>query len=316
MEGGRASRNPELASRGGNGSIIDTTGVLPVVLRGASAPPDTRAGEERGAADEPLYAPRVRVTARPLAHPIAPTLLAESLAEPKGSAARAPIRKRIAAYTGRLRAKTQRRKTLIVYVALFLVVAQILVGALTPLGRSEQQAASRVLQALGAAAPVYSTAFPKGPTPQPVHSPAAFIRTMLPIAQQAHRDLGWPVSVVLAQMGVEHGWLFPDFDGWNLANSKVFADPNGDGGVCFHQSVVRSFCYASTPQVGLAIYEHVAHLSYYAAIAPAARAGGAVAAARALGKSPWDEGHYAANGVPGGKLLAAMNTFNLYQYDK
>ncbi len=317
----RSSRRPELAEQGGGGGggIIDTTGDLPVVLRRSLTPPDARDGDGRDAPSETLYSPRVRVTARPLVHPISPTLLAEPPSEPltapEGGVTRASFKKRIAVYTRRMRAKTQRRKTLIVYVALFLVVAQTLVGALTPLGRSERQAFNGALRALGAAAPVVSTPFPNGPAPRPVSSPAAFIKTMLPIAQQAHRDLGWPVSVVLAQMGVEHGWRFPDFDGWNLANSKVFPDPNGDGGVCFHQSVVRSFCYAPTPQVGLAIYEHVAHLGYYSAIAKAARAGGAVAAARALGKSPWDEGHYSVNGVPGQKLIVAMNTFNLYQYD-
>src|SRR5574340_1094222 len=127
---------------------------------------------------------------------------------------------------------------------------------------------------------------PTGPTPQPVSSPAAFLQTMLPYAQKAHKALGWPTSVVLAQMGVEHGWRFPDFDGWNLANSRPFMDPNGDGGVCYNQYVVRNFCYARTPWVGLAIYEHVAHLSYYRGVAAAAKSGGAVAAARALGQSP------------------------------
>jgi hypothetical protein len=319
VEKGRSSRKRELASRGGDGGIIDTTGESPVVLRRSLTPPVALGDEERGVSSKMLYTPRVRVTARPLNHPISAQLLAEPsaapLAEPGGGVARPSFRKRISVYTRRLRAKTQRRKTFIVYIALFLLVAQTLVGALTPLGRSEQQAAASALRALGAVAPNASTPFPTGPTPQPVSTPAAFIRTMLPIAQQAHRDLGWPVSVVLAQMGVEHGWSFPDFDGWNLANSKVFSDPNGDGGVCFRHSVVRSFCYAPTPQVGLAIFEHVAHLSYYAAIRQAARTGGAVAAARALGKSPWDEGHYAVNGVPGEKLISAMNTFNLYQYD-
>jgi hypothetical protein len=78
---------------------------------------------------------------------------------------------------------------------------------------------------------------------------------------------------------------------------------------------VRNFCYARTPGIGLAIYEHVAHLSYYRGVAAAAKSGGAVAAARALGVSPWDAGHYSANGVAGQALINAMNTFNLYQYD-
>lgn len=202
------------------------------------------------------------------------------------------------------------------YLALFLALTQTLVGTLTPLARSERQALDGAFLALGAVAPATPTPFPLGPTPRPVSTPAAFIATMLPFAQQLHHDLGWPVSVTLAQMGVEHGWRLPDFDGWNLANSKVFPDPAGDGGVCFRQASVRDFCYAPTPQIGVAIYEHVAHLSYYASIGQAARSGGAVAAARALGQSPWDAGHYALNGVPGGALIAAMNTYHLDQYDQ
>jgi len=254
--------------------------------------------------EDSLYRPRDRVMARPIERPLDEKLTAPS-----------PIPPMAALTSRRLPGSVLRPKALIVYVTLIVVLAQTLVGTLTPLGRSERLAIGGALTALGAVAPAVATPIPILPTPHPVSSPAAFIATMLPIAQQAHRDLGWPVSVVLAQMGVEHGWSFPDFDGWNLANSKVFPDPNGDGGVCFRQSVVRSFCYATTPQIGLAIYEHVAHLSYYRGIAAAARSGGAAAAARALGASPWDEGHYALNGVPGGKLLVAMSTYNLYQYD-
>ncbi len=207
-------------------------------------------------------------------------------------------------------------KALMVYVVIFLVLAQTLVSALTPLARGERQALGGALLALAATSPATPTPFPIGPTPPPVSTPQAFIATMLPYARQAHHDLGWPVSMTLAQMGVEHGWRLPDFDGWNLANSRPFPDPSGDGGVCFRQKVIHNFCYAPTPQIGLAIYEHVAHLKFYSGIAPAARTGGADAAARAMGQSPWDAAHYTANGVPGGMLLAAMKTYNLYQYDQ
>jgi hypothetical protein len=295
-----------------------------------------RDDEERGARNDTLYAPRERVTARPIGRPLSTTLLdAPQLAEQpdakRVAVASAPLGRfaigrhfswargqtqALAQPLSRLRENPWRPKALIVYLVIFLVIAQTLVGALTPLGRSERQAVGGALLALGATTPATPTPFPLGPTPPPVSNPAAFITTMLPYAQQLHHDLGWPVSVTLAQMGVEHGWMFPDFDGWNLANSKAFPDPAGDGGVCYRQSVVRGFCNAPTPQIGVAIYEHVAHLSYYSAIAQAARSGGATAAARALGQSPWDEGHYALNGVPGGKLIAAMNTYNLYQYDR
>ena len=39
------------------------------------------------------------------------------------------------------------------------------------------------------------------------------------------------------------------------------------------------------------------------------------AAARALGTSPWDAGHYTASGNPGSSLLSIMRVYNLYWYD-
>ena len=315
MEKERSSHKRSRASGVERGRIIDTTAELPIAVRHVPLPRRADDAEGEVAATGMRYAPRVRVTARPLGRPLDSTPVASLPREWAGSAAPAMVAPRPVISTEFLRKKLPRTKSLIVYVALTLVLAQTLVGALTPLGRSERQAVGGALLALGAAAPAISTPFPTGPTPQPVSTPAAFIKTMLPYAQRAHRDLGWPVSVVLAQMGVEHGWSFPDFDGWNLANSKAFPDPNGDGGVCYHQPIVRGFCYASSPQIGLAIYEHCAQLRYYGAIGPAARSGGAAAAARAMGQSPWDEGHYSLNGVAGGKLLVAMSTYNLYQYD-
>lgn len=336
MRLGRSSRKQALARQGGPGRIIDTTGELPVVTRHTPLPRPVRDVEERSARNDTLYAPRERVTARPIGRPLSTTLLDAPELAPQPDTKRvavasAPLRRfsigRHFSWTRgqthalvwplrRFHGNMMRPKALIVYMVIFLLIAQTLVGALTPLGRSERQVVGGALLALGATTPATPTPFPLGPTPPPVSNPAAFITTMLPYAQQLHRDLGWPVSVTLAQMGVEHGWMFPDFDGWNLANSKVFPDPNGDGGVCYRQAVVRGFCYAPTPQIGVAIYEHVAHLTYYSAIAQSARAGGAVAAARALGQSPWDEAHYALNGAPGGKLIAAMNTYNLFQYDR
>ncbi len=321
---------------------------LPARRGDAGVERGTRGGARGGTTDDPLtpfYPPRPRVTARPLGRPIASEPLTESLTELTESLESDPqpgpriglrsgprpsrwlgavrtARSSVIASSRRLPATMRltllRRptpKALLVYLALLLVFAQTLVGSLTPLARGERQALDGALLALGAVTPATPTPFPLGPTPPPVTSPAAFIATMLPFAQQLHHDLGWPVSVTLAQMGVEHGWRLPDFDGWNLANSKVFPDPDGDGGVCFRQASVRDFCYAPTPQIGVAIYEHVAHLPYYTAIGQAARSGGAQAAARALGQSPWDAGHYALNGVPGDALIAAMNTYHLDQYD-
>lgn len=355
MGRGRASDKHASIGQQRRGGVIDTTGALPAVLRQELPARRGDPGVARGTRDRtrdrtpdntltPLYPPRTRVIARPLRRHIASTPLTEltELTEslesapqrgphdgPHGGQRRAwwlgagrPAHSSVIASFRRLPATLRltvlQRPTpraLLVYLALLLALTQTLVGTLTPLARSERQAIGGVFSAFSAGMPMTSTPFPRGPTPRPVASPAAFIATMLPFAQQLHHDLGWPVSVTLAQMGVEHGWRLPDFDGWNLANSKVFPDPNGDGGVCFRQASIRSFCVAPTPQIGVAIYEHVAHLAYYTAIGQAARSGGAQAAARALGQSPWDAGHYALNGVPGGALIAAMNTYHLTQYD-
>ncbi len=151
-----------------------------------------------------------------------------------------------------------------------------------------------------------------GPTPHPVDTSSAFITTMLPYARHASQVLGWPVSVILAQWGVEHGWTLPDFDGWNVGNTKAFDSPTG---VCYGAPVVRGFCAPKTPGAGLAIYIHAAQLHYYTGIAAAARQGGPNAAARALGQSPWDAGHYTVDNSPGDSLLRAMQALNLYRYD-
>ncbi len=151
-----------------------------------------------------------------------------------------------------------------------------------------------------------------GPVPRPVNTPATFVATMLPYARRANQTLGWPVSMILAQWGVEHGWTLPDFDRWNEGNVKAFNSPTG---VCYGAPVVRGFCSPATPGAGVAIYIHSAQLHYYTGIAVAARQGGPNAAARALGNSPWDAGHYTSDNSPGDSLLSAMQAFNLYRYD-
>ena len=144
------------------------------------------------------------------------------------------------------------------------------------------------------------------PTPHPVSTERDFLQLLLPYARVAHDQTGWPVSVILAQWGQEHGWQLPDFDGWNLGNEKAYGN----------QPITPSgFCIAANPEIGLAQYLHVAALPYYDAIAPAARLAGADAAARALGASPWDAGHYTHDNNPGDDLLHLMRVFNLYQYD-
>ena len=172
------------------------------------------------------------------------------------------------------------------------------------------KAVNPLFQAFAGALP--DTFYTAGPTPRPVSTESAFVATMLPYARHASQTLGWPVSVILAQWGVEHGWALPDFDGWNVGNTKAFNSPTG---VCYGAPVVRGFCAPKTPGAGLAIYIHGAQLHYYTGIAAAARQGGPDAAARALGQSPWDAGHYTTDNSPGDSLLRAMKAFNLYRYD-
>jgi LysM repeat protein len=146
-----------------------------------------------------------------------------------------------------------------------------------------------------------------------VHGEAAFVQYVLPYARRAHADTGWPVSMILAQWGLEQGWETPRFTGYNWGNCGAVPDEPTVPGTSAPGSP-SAFAYAPGPEDGLRIYLHVAHLSYYTAIAPAAQ-NGPDAAARALGNSPWDAGHYTDHGDPGSSLIAIMQDFNLYQYD-
>lgn len=143
---------------------------------------------------------------------------------------------------------------------------------------------------------------------------AAFVEYVLPYARRAHDDTGWPLSVILAQWGLEQGWETPRFTGYNWGNCGAVPNEPMVPGTSAPGSPDH-FAYAPAPEDGLRIYLHVAHLHYYTAIAPAAKQG-ADAAARALGESPWDAGHYTNHDDPGSSLIAIMQDFNLYEYDK
>lgn len=141
--------------------------------------------------------------------------------------------------------------------------------------------------------------------PDNVH---AFITIALPYALQAHQELKWQTSVMLAQWGFEHGWSVPDSQGYNWGNTTYAPD-------CQYQQGSR-FCYAPTPAEGLREYVYTAQLSYYDGVR-AAVAHGADATALALGQSPWDGGHYGGDSgaQPGSTLLGIMHDFNLYRFD-
>ncbi|WIG60257.1 MAG: hypothetical protein OJF49_003005 [Ktedonobacterales bacterium] len=148
----------------------------------------------------------------------------------------------------------------------------------------------------------------------PVKGVQPFIKFALPYAQSAHQQTGWPTSLILAQWGVEHGWKLPDYTGYNFGNCGAVPGEPRVGGLNVPGSPA-AFTYSKTPKDGLRVYVHVAHLAYYRNVTAAAHQG-VDAAARALGQSPWDAGHYTNHGSPGSTLLSVLKAYNLYQYDK
>lgn len=144
---------------------------------------------------------------------------------------------------------------------------------------------------------------------------AAFVAAALPYAQRAAQQTRWPTSLILAQWGLEQGWKTPGYTGFNWGNVAALPGEPTVGGI---QKVgsPAAFAYATTPEDGLRYYMRVAQLGYYSAVGPAAASQGVDAAARALGRSPWDAGHYTDRGDPGSSLLNMLRTYNLYQYDQ
>jgi LysM domain-containing protein len=142
----------------------------------------------------------------------------------------------------------------------------------------------------------------------------AFLAFALPYARRAHAETGWPVSVILAQWGLEQGWKVPGYTGFNWGNVAALPGEPTVNGIAVPGSPA-AFAYASSPEAGLRYYIRVAHLVYYQRVAPAAAQNGPDGAARALGASPWDAGHYTDSGNPGSSLLSLMRVYNLYWYD-
>lgn len=143
----------------------------------------------------------------------------------------------------------------------------------------------------------------------------AFILFTLPYAREASKQTGWPISMILGQWGLETGWRVKTFTGYNWGNCGAMPNEPAVPGTSAPGSPL-AFAYAYTPQQGVEEYVHVAHLRYYTGVAAAARSGGPNAAARALGASPWDWGHYTNIGSPGSSIIAMMRAYNLYWYDK
>ncbi len=133
-----------------------------------------------------------------------------------------------------------------------------------------------------------------------------FVEIALPSAVKAHKQVGWPISVLLAQWGLEHGWHVPDAQGYNWGNTTYAP------GCPYHDG--SRFCYSDTPEEGLRVFLYGAQLSFYDGVREASTKG-ADAAAIALGESPWDAGHYGGADHPGSSLLSIMRNFNFYRFD-
>jgi hypothetical protein len=169
---------------------------------------------------------------------------------------------------------------------------------------------SRPSTAQAAGATIYAS-HADGPV---IQGEAAYVRFALPFARRAHDAIGWPVSMILAQWGLEQGWQAPTFTGYNFGNCGGLIDEPFISGTAAAGSP-PTFAYADSPEDGLRFYLTVAKLPYYSQIAQAASHGGPEAAARALGASPWDAGHYTDRNDPGSSLIALMQQYNLQQYD-
>lgn len=108
-------------------------------------------------------------------------------------------------------------------------------------------------------------------------TPAAFASGHLGLAQDAAARTGWPVSLVLAQWGIESGWG----TSYNYRTRHNIAGIGGRNGYTWHANLQAS------------VDEWVALVNRsYRSVAAAARTGGVNAAAKALGNSKWAEHKY------------------------
>jgi hypothetical protein len=131
-------------------------------------------------------------------------------------------------------------------------------------------------------------------------SPGSFVATYGPLAQQASRQLGGlAVGCILGQWAVETGWGSSKLAGdHNLAGMRYYGSPYGGVAVVD----VGGFIGFRTLPDFLTGYEHTMRLPYYTHVVGVRDTRAACAA---LGASPWDAGHYKANGWEGGSLWAA-----------
>jgi flagellum-specific peptidoglycan hydrolase FlgJ len=139
-----------------------------------------------------------------------------------------------------------------------------------------------------------------------------FILKVLPYARKAAAELNMPVSVILAQWGVESGGGTSRFaKGGNLAGLQHNKYTIDGGGAPFTQSTTgNAFAnYNGNLDLFAKDYVRVMKLSYYDKV----RAAGTVdETVKALVESKFDAGHY---GGTGANIKSWINSYKLTQYD-
>lgn len=128
--------------------------------------------------------------------------------------------------------------------------------------------------------------------------PTAFADDVAADARIASARTGVPVSVIIAQWGIETGWGTSTL--WRQSHN--YAGIGGPGG------------FRSYPDraAGLADWIKVISGRLYDKVR--AHPGDPTAAAVALAESPWDAGHYKGGGA-GNTLLTTIASFGLTRYD-
>ena len=206
-----------------------------------------------------------------------------------------------------------------------LLAAPACLGRLAPACQPEAGAACSASAGFRPHSGVAQPPFGKAPTSSdiPANSPhlltnlppaiTSFITLALPYALQAHKALGWQTSVILAQWGLEDGWHVPMYTGYNWGNVGAMPGVPTVPGTSAPGSP-PAFSYAATPADGVRIYIMAARLPYYNQVFQAVP-DGALVTAVALGRSPWDAGHYTNRGQPGSSLLDIMQRCHLLLLD-
>lgn len=147
----------------------------------------------------------------------------------------------------------------------------------------------------------------------------AFFAQALPYAQEGHRRTGIPVSVILAQWGLEsaYGTSYIAKQGSNYAGIKLgSAKGNQDGSIQSPDGSGPYGLYASWDRFTNHWSAILEDSAAYAGVRQAVAAGSSPeAVAVALGTSPWAESGYKRSGQVGQGLLDVIKLNGLDKYD-